>query len=692
MRRRILDRAGQENAERRYVGDLWAGALSVVGLTPALAAEPHAEGGAPDIDGLDVEPDLPQQRTLGDWLETLTEVSVVEPINAQMIKWVSAFLDQGLAGWRMSSRERGFYETWRELAARDLTCRLLGIKDSAKKIRALPDSPEEAVAQSLDRLGIPAERRSEYLSRQFAQLPGWTGFIRWLGENPDYEGQHGRPIDPVHYLAARLFYEVELVESLCRREWGIPGDLPSIASYWRDRRGRVPKTRPARTRNPRQAKRNLICRQAWRLFQLAQCLELTPAEVGSLSSSDLQRLLEWLDSFPDERHGCVWLEAYEDAYREQLIGRLAAHQRSRPAQETGRPRAQLIFCIDARSEPFRRHIEAAGPYETFGYAGFFGAAISYRAFDDEERFALCPVLLKPAYSVREEPRPGRQEPVKTYASGTRWRELGDELFHDLKANPVGSFMLIDAVGLLFSLGLIGKTLVRKPFEIVRGKIRSWFFRSVPTHVPVAPPPAETSSEVDSEQPPRGLTLEQQAAVVGAGLRTIGLTRNFGRFVVACGHGSSSENNPIRSRVQLRGLRRERRRPERPRVRIDGEQSRGAPTPPGGRPRHTGRRLVPGRQAQYRHRQDCVLRLGGSAGRPRRGSPANDRRPRESRRRAGSRALRTAAGRPPAHVARQGRRACARSNRGLVERTAGMGPFEQRGVSDRTADDHLRPRS
>jgi uncharacterized protein YbcC (UPF0753/DUF2309 family) len=42
---------------------------------------------------------------------------------------------------------------------------------------------------------------------------------------------------------------------------------------------------------------------------------------------------------------------------------------------------------------------------------------------------------------------------------------------------------------------------------------------------------------------RGFSIEQQADFVEGGLRTIGLTENFGRFVVLCGHGSTTDNNP-----------------------------------------------------------------------------------------------------------------------------------------------------
>ncbi len=164
----------------------------------------------------------------------LAGASIVEQINAQMTKWTAAFVDEGIAGWPMPCRDRGFYQGWRELAQRDFSGRFLGIKNFAQKVRDLPGSPEDAIVRRPEsRLGVPEQRWTEYLSRHLAQLPGWAGFIRWLGENPEYPGQHGHPIDPVQYLAVRLFYEVELADALCRRKWGIAGTLPAIESYWR---------------------------------------------------------------------------------------------------------------------------------------------------------------------------------------------------------------------------------------------------------------------------------------------------------------------------------------------------------------------------------------------------------------------------------------------------------------------------
>ena len=524
----------RQNDDASYVSKLWSSTLSALDLSDQ--ADPsheldNEEGTIPYVD-------LPAGRTLSDRLGLLAGASLVDQINDQMIKWTGAFLDEGMAGWEMPGRHDGFYHAWRNLAARDYSGRFLGIRRFATKVRNLPDLPEDAIALSLHRLGIPEQRWADYLSRQLAQLPGWAGFIRWLGENPGYSTQKQHPMDPLQYLAVRLFYEVELVDSFCRREWGIEGTLPALISYW--------ETRPdeyaqliGRDSHATDHHGQAVCNDAWRLFHLAQFLELSPRDVEEISSSDIQNLLEWLDAFPEDKHGPVWLDALESSYREQLIERLANH-RGAPSSVEDRPRAQLVLCIDARSESFRRHIEAQGPYETFGYAGFFGIPISYQAFDSTERAALCPVIVAPGFEVDEVPHAGEDGPLKGYAAGSRWNQLGHHLFHDLKSNPVGSLMLIDMLGLFFSVRLIGKTFVRAHYESIKTRAQGWFSRRVATQTPV-----DRTEDSDGE-PARlahGFTPAEQATFVEKGLRATGLTRNFGRFVVLCGHGSTSDNNP-----------------------------------------------------------------------------------------------------------------------------------------------------
>ena len=69
-----------------------------------------------------------------------------------------------------------------------------------------------------------------------------------------------------------------------------------------------------------------------------------------------------------------------------------------------RPQAQAVFCIDVRSEPLRRNLEATGDYETFGFAGFFAVAIRHQALGSHHETDQFPVILKSKNFVREIPR------------------------------------------------------------------------------------------------------------------------------------------------------------------------------------------------------------------------------------------------------------------------------------------------
>ena len=143
------------------------------------------------------------QRTISDWVDVLAGTTLVEQVNGQLIKWLAAFVDEGLAGWEMPGRHGGFYAAWRELAPHDQSGRFLGIRGFEEKVNDLPTEPEDAIASSLHRLGVPEEQWSDYLARQLSQLPGWTRYVRWLETNPAYHAQRKHPVDAVQYLAVR---------------------------------------------------------------------------------------------------------------------------------------------------------------------------------------------------------------------------------------------------------------------------------------------------------------------------------------------------------------------------------------------------------------------------------------------------------------------------------------------------------
>ena len=84
----------------------------------------------------------------------------------------------------------------------------------------------------------------------------------------------------------------------------------------------------------------------------------------------------------DEVIDAVLQEAAERAHQRALDAALTG---AKPV--AGRPALQAAFCIDVRSEVFRRALESQNPgVETIGFAGFFGLPLQHRAASSW----LCP--------------------------------------------------------------------------------------------------------------------------------------------------------------------------------------------------------------------------------------------------------------------------------------------------------------
>ena len=481
--------------------------------------------------------------TLSHWCDDTLGTQIVQQINEQMIKWCGAFLDEGHATWTMPGREKGLYEAWKAMASHEWSpC---GIRDSCRKIARLPDHPEDALLESLDALGIPSELLQDYLSLQLTALPGWAGFIKWRGEERDYPWQQAYPVGLVKFLAIRLWYAHELVQQACEDHLDIDGRYEAVMAYMRDypeeyylRRQRVAGRLPALyaeevdrlSHQKGQSWKNILTRYraeviprlqaavrrgaARRLLALAHSLTIDATTLVESAPTDLKQVVDWMEAFPESDHGPVWLKALETGYQERLLGHLRARIENAAPSESVRPYSQSVYCIDVRSEPFRRHLESVGLHETYGFAGFFAAFIRYRAWGKEHDTEQFPVIMRAKNEVREIPRSYLDHKVSLHTARAKWVHAGHTLLHDLKENVVTPYVMVESLGWFYSLPIFGKTLVPVLYQRWTSWLRRLFVPSLATTLTIDKLASSETSEM--------LEAEQQAVIREALYEQFGL--------------------------------------------------------------------------------------------------------------------------------------------------------------------------
>ena len=198
------------------------------------------------------------------------------------------------------------------------------------------------------------------------------------------------------------------------------------------------------------------------------------------------------------------LETREGELRDGLLDALPVPA-TLPADR--RPVADLVLCIDVRSEPLRRHLEAVADVRTVGFAGFFGLSARRQAADGRVT-DRCPALLRPAFVVAEA---GPERPGVPVLLTVALRAALDA--------PGGGFAAVDAAALK---GLLGSLRILLP-----GLRR-------------APRPAVRALGLGLDSPE--LVAAAVAAVRAAGLHGPATAP----VVVLVGHGSTSTNNPAES--------------------------------------------------------------------------------------------------------------------------------------------------
>lgn len=227
-------------------------------------------------------------------------------------------------------------------------------------------------------------------------------------------------------------------------------------------------------------------------------------------------------SAPSNADAWIWQHALELQWQTQVADAIATQRPQGPAA----PSVQAVFCIDVRSEVFRRALEQAAPsIETLGFAGFFGLPIQYTPLGTTATRPQLPGLLAPALDVTE--TSGATARDAAFAEDRRSTLARKAAWSPFKRMPASGFTLVETVGIGDLFRLLGRSLVRggDPVAIDAAGIGA--------------------AHRDATRPQLVLAdrVAQGADIARKVLHALGLEQGYARLVLLAGHGSRSANNP-----------------------------------------------------------------------------------------------------------------------------------------------------
>jgi uncharacterized protein YbcC (UPF0753/DUF2309 family) len=207
----------------------------------------------------------------------------------------------------------------------------------------------------------------------------------------------------------------------------------------------------------------------------------------------------------------VLQEAAEHAAQRRLAAVLATEE---AGPTNGRAKLQMAFCIDVRSEVFRRSLESLDPgIRTLGFAGFFGLGVAHRRFASDIEENRLPPQLAPGSNSRSGDGSAAMVQLDEAA---RLGERATRAWGRFRLAAVSSFAFVEAMGPVYVNKLLrnglGFAKVKHPND----------------PAPRFDPAPDAAARI---------------AMAEKVLRSMSLTHDFARLVVIAGHGASVVNNP-----------------------------------------------------------------------------------------------------------------------------------------------------
>lgn len=386
-------------------------------------------------------------------------------VTHQISQHCAAFFDDGQARWRLGSSS--LYGSWRRQIAAD---RGIGWQRGRHaiidRLNELPEDAEATIAAALDALRIAPAGQTSYLTALLLSVNGWAAWCAYQRWQARLSGREDDLL--LQLLAIRLAWECLLVHD---------ASADTLSAGW--------------------------------------AAEWTKAELR-IDALMVEQQADWLLQRASEI-------AYQQPLCESLAQACVAATESAPQPL---PSVQAVFCIDVRSEVFRRALESADlSIQTRGFAGFFGLPIAYSPVGSSLTRPQLPGLLSPALRTSE----AAESPSLADALATRrqqalgWRKR----WADLRGSASSGFSFVESLGLAYAAKLLASSLPSTTPP------KRWEDTGLPASAQGLRP--RLASTIDDP----AASARLAAGILGA----MGLTRSFAPIVLLAGHGSQTNNNP-----------------------------------------------------------------------------------------------------------------------------------------------------
>lgn len=448
--------------------------------------------------------------------------SIVDKVKFNLVKWLQLYLDEDQAFLKAPNKKSRFFNFWKKIALFDTHIPMTG--EIKKWIQSLPDKPSEAIPVFLQILDVHEGDWEEYFRLCFAELPGWTSYIKWKNLNEESINLNIRT-SLLDYIAVWLCLEIIYLLHYFKSSKKRKVDLNTLSHYISEERDTYKWSKSKDT----------TAKISRFLYSVLALLDFDKSSLLALENDErtFNKLIKDFYLF-EKYEGKIVLLSLEETFRDKTKDTILNNV-SKVKEENANKKnydAQLVFCIDVRSEQIRRSIESSGNYETFGFAGFFGLPVKLYYPDIGKSHDSCPVLLKPKHDICIHKEKSLYEKLNLFI---------DNISYKVK-NNVSSFLYPELMGLFLIPLLIIKSLI--PLLFLKFKQHS-NLDSESSNNELDLNQQEVHFN-DSEILISGISLEEQVFYSMNVLKMIGLTENFAPVVVFCGHSSTTENNPYAS--------------------------------------------------------------------------------------------------------------------------------------------------